>query len=116
MLDKTKYAEKCFSIINSNKFKMLDKIPTVSYQAKIQRILRKIKSRFTLQEYNKVYPTGSNAGKLYGTAKIHKLPELRKVDQLPLRQTVSNIGTTSYYLVKHLAKTLALLSKSGYTV
>ena len=59
---------------------MLDKIPTVSYQAKIQSILRKIKSRFTLQEYNKVYPTGSNAGKLYGTAKIHKLPELGTVD------------------------------------
>ena len=95
---------------------MLDKIPTVSHQAKIQRILRKTKSRFTLQEYNKVYPTASNAVKLYGTVKIHKLPELRTVDQLPLRQIVSNIGTTSYYLVKHLAKTLALLSKSGYTV
>ena len=92
------------------------KISTVSYQAKIQLILRKIKSRFTLQEYNKVYPTGSKAGKLYGTAKIHKLPELGTVDQLPLRQIVSNTGTTSYYLVKHLAKTLALLSKSEYTV
>ena len=47
---------------------------------KIQRTLCKMKSRFTLQEYNKVYPTGSNAGKLYGTAKIHKLPELGTVD------------------------------------
>ena len=78
--------------------------------------LRKMKSRFTLQEYNKVYPTRSNAGKLYGTAKIHKLPELGTVDQLPLRPIVSNIGTASYYLAKHLAKILGPLRKSEYTV
>ena len=104
LLDKTKYIEKCFSIVNTNKFKKLDKNPTVSYEAKIQRTLRKTKSRFTLQEYNKVYPTGSNAGKLYGTAKIHKLPELGTVDQLPLRPIVPNIGTASHYLAKHLAR------------
>ena len=69
LLDKTKYVEKCFSIINTNKFKKLDKNPTVSYEAKIQRTLRKTKTRFTLQEYNNVYLTGSTAGKLYGTAK-----------------------------------------------
>ena len=116
MLDKTKYVEKCFSVINTSKFKKLDKNPTVSYEAKIRRTLRKMKSRFTLQEYNKVYPTGSNAGKLYGTAKIHKLPEWGTVDQLPLRPTVSNISAVSYYLAKHLAKILAPLSKKEYTV
>ena len=47
--------------------------------------------KFTLQEYNKVYPTGSSAGKLYGTAKIR-------------------------YLAKHAAKILAPLSKSEYAV
>ena len=83
---------------------------------KIQRTLCKMKSRFTLQEYIKVYPTGSNAGKLYGTAKIHKLPESGAVDQLPLRPIVSNTGSASYYLAKHLAKILAPLSKSEYTV
>ena len=71
LLDKTKYVKKCFSIINTNKFKKLDKNTTVSYEAKIQRILMKMKSQFTLEEYNKVYPTGSNAGKLYCTAKIN---------------------------------------------
>ena len=96
LLDKTKYVEKCFSIINTNKFKKLDKNPTVSYEAKIQRTLRKMKSRFTLQEYNKFYPTGSNADKLYGTAKIHKLPESGTVDQLQLRPIISNVGTASY--------------------
>ena len=48
--------------------------------------------------------------------KIHKLPESGTVDQLPLRPIVSNIGTASYYLAKHLAKGLAPLSKSEYTV
>ena len=51
----------------------------------MQHTLRKMKSRFTLQEHNKVYPGGSNAGKRYGTAKIHKLPEL---------------GTVNYYYVQ----------------
>ena len=62
-----------------------------------------MKLRFTLKEYDKVYPIGSNACKFYDTAKMHKLPELATVDQLPLRPIVSNIGTASYYLVKHLA-------------
>ena len=48
--------------------------------------------------------------------KIHKLPELGTVDQLPLRPIVLNIGTASYYLAKHLAKILAPLSKSECTV
>ena len=42
--DKTKYVEKYFSIINTNKFKKLDKNPMVSYEAKIQGTLRKMKS------------------------------------------------------------------------
>ena len=69
-----------------------------------------------MQEFNKVYPTGSNAGKLYGTAKIHKLPELGTVDRSPIRPIVSNISNTSYYLAKHSAKLLAPLNKSEYTV
>ena len=35
LLNKTKYVEKFFSIINTNKFKKLDKNPTISYEAKI---------------------------------------------------------------------------------
>ena len=65
-----------------------------------------MKSRFTLQEYNKVYPTESNVGILYGTAKIHKLPK-RRVDQLPLRPINWNIVMASHYLAKQLADTLA---------
>ena len=69
-----------------------------------------MKSWFILQEYSKVYPTESNAGKLYGTVKIHKLTDLGTVDQLQLRPTVSNIRNVPNYLVKHLAKIFAPLS------
>ena len=93
LLDKTKYNENCFSIINTNRLKKLTKSPTVSYEAKIQRTLRNMKSRLTLQEYIKVYPTGSNAGKVCHTIKIRKLPESTTVDQLSLPPVVSNIGT-----------------------
>ena len=111
MLDKTKYDEKCFFIINTKKFKKLDKNPVVSYEAKCNASWGR---GFTFQDYdNRI--TGSNAGKLYGTARIQKLPKLRIVDQLP-RSIVPNIGTVSYYIVKHLGKILATFSKSEYIV
>ena len=61
-------------------------------------------------------PTGLNAGKFYGTAKVHKLKHVDTVDKLPLQPTVSNYWTASYKLAKYLAKLLSLLSKSQYTV
>ena len=74
----------------------LDKNPSISYESKIQRTLRKIKSKFSTEEYKKFYPTGSNAGRFYGTAKVHKIYKNDKVDKLPFRPIVSNISTASY--------------------
>ena len=39
-----------------------------------------------------------------------------KVDQLPVRPNVSNIGTATYNLARYLTKLLSLLSKSKYTI
>ena len=94
----------------------LDKNPTSSYESKIQRTLRKIKSKFSTEEYKKLYPPGSNAGRFYGTAKLHKIDGNDKVDKLPLRPIVSNSGTASYQQAKYLAKLLSPLSESEYTV
>ena len=66
--------------------------------------------------YKKIYPSGSNAGKFYGTAKIHKLKPGEGVNKLPLRPIISNIGTASYHLAKHLSKLLSPLSQSEHTV
>ena len=75
-----------------------------------------MKSKFTEGECYQLCPTGSNAGKFYGTAKVRKLKQGDTLDQLPLRPIVSNCGTASYKLVKYLAKLLSPLSKSQYTV
>ena len=53
---------------------------------------------------------------LMGQQKIHKLSEGDQVDKLPVRPIISNIGTATYRLAKHLAKLLLPLSTSEYTV
>ena len=73
----------------------LDKNSTSSYKSKIQRTLRKIKSKLLTEEYKKLYPTGYHAGRFYGTEKVHKIDRNDKVDKLPLHPIVSNIGTAS---------------------
>ena len=116
ILDKNIYVEKCLSILDTNQSIKLHKNPTSSYESKIQRTLRKIKSKLSTEEYKKLYPTGSNAGRFYGNVKVHKIERNDKVDKLPLRPIVPNIGTASYQLAKYLAKLLSPLSNSEYTV
>ena len=73
-----------------------------------------MKKRFSPAIYQNIYPTSSRPGLFYGTAKVHKLPEnLKNVDELPI---VSSIGTSTYEISKYLAKLLAPLAKSKYTV
>ena len=85
-------------------------------EGKIQRLLRKFKSRLSQKEYYQLYTTGSCAGKFYGTAKIHKLPPDGNISNLPLRPIIPNIGTASYQLAKYLAQLLSPLTRSRYTV
>lgn len=54
-------------------------------------------------------------GKLYGTAKIHKM-KTNDANKLTFRPIIINVGTASYKLAKHLAKLLAPLATSEYTV
>ena len=113
-MDRAVYLEKCWDILDTNQFTKLSRDPTKKTEGKIQRVLRKIKRSFSGQEYSTIYPTGSCPGKC--TAKVHKLPEKGNVDQLPIRLTVSNIGTATYQLANYLAKLLSPLSQSQYTV
>ena len=115
LLDRTVYIGKYLSILNTQQFQLLDINPTAANENKIQRALWKIKSKFTQQEYKKLYPTGSNSGKFYGAVKLHKLPRFETVDKLPLRPIISNVGTASYQPAKHPAKLLLPLSKNRYT-
>ena len=88
--------------------------PTKPLESKIQGILRKLKSKITDQEYKHLYATCSQPGKLYGTAKIHKLPINGNLNYLTLRPIVSNINTSTYNLAKFLSKLLSPFRQSDY--
>jgi hypothetical protein len=76
-----------------------------------------MKKQLGPQTYNSIYSTASKPGQFYGTAKLHKIPkDSTDVNQLPIRPIISNIGTATYGTSKHLAKLLAPLTKSKYTV
>ena len=66
--------------------------------------------------YEKLYPSSSRPGLYFSLAKVHKLKEGDTVDDLPLRPVISNIGTATYQLSKHLAEILKPLTKSEYNI
>ena len=75
ILDRVVYNESCLKIINnSSKFKLLSEDPTVFREAKLQRLLRKLKSKNSLDDkkYNNIYPEGSQTGRFYGLPKLQK--------------------------------------------
>ena len=91
LMDRHKYTDKCLALLSAKQFTTLTNDPNKTLESKVQRNLRKMKSRFTEQEYKKLYPTGSCPGKFYGTAKIHKVPVNGNIDDLSIRPIASNI-------------------------
>ena len=89
---------------------------TKTLESKILCTLRKLKSKITDQEYKDLYPTESQPGKFYDTAKRCKLPADGNLNHLPLRPKVSNINTSTYNLAKYLSKLLSPLHQSDHTV
>ena len=67
---------------NDNLIKLTDD-RAKSIKGKIQREIRKIKTKLSKDEDNEVYLTGSAPGKLYGTAKVHKMADNNSVENLP---------------------------------
>ena len=90
IMDKTKCQEKYLALLNRNQFVKLNRDATKQIETKIQRVLKKIKANISLQEYSRLYPTGSSPGKFYGTTKIDSM------EKLPIRPIVSNVNTLSY--------------------
>ena len=86
LMDRTKYTNKCLEILETNQFTKLNHDPTKLVQEKIQQLFRKFKSRLSQKQYYQLYPTGSCAGKFYGTAKIHKLPPHGNISNFPRDQ------------------------------
>ena len=67
-MNRDKYKKKCLEMLNTNQFVKLNSDPTKTTERKVQKVLRKIKSKFSPYEYKQLYPTGSSLGKFYGTA------------------------------------------------
>ena len=112
IVNKDKYHEKCLELLDTEQFQKLNHDPTKTTGRKVQNALRKIKSKLPINEYKRIYPTGSSPGKLYGAAKIHKLSNRDGIEKLPLRPTISNLNIATYHLAKYLAKLLSPLSIS----
>ena len=108
--------DKCLASLSRKQFTTLTNDHSKSLESKVQQTLRKLKLNFKTHKYKKLYPTGSCPVKLYGTAKIHKIPVNGNIDDLPIGLIVSNTVTTqqSSILAKYLSKLLAPLRESEY--
>ena len=115
-MNRSKYIQKCLSIVNSNQFLQVDKDPIASIERKVQRTLRKLKDKVPSLRYSKFYPTGSSPDRFYGTAKLRKLKYNGTVEDLPLRPVISIIGAATYKLAKYLAQILKPLAQSQYPI
>ena len=82
----------------------------------MQRTLRKIKQYLDQNEYKRMYPTGSRPGLFYITAKVHKLENGERLNELTMRPIISNIGTATYETAKFLNSLLAPLGKSDRSI
>ena len=94
IMNRSKYLGECLLILQGKQFMKLNYDRTSKLESKIQRTLRKIKSKLQENIYKKLYPKGSAPGKFYRNAKIHKLSS-NDINDLPLRPIVSNIGTAT---------------------
>ena len=91
---------------------------TKNVEEVVHRILLKNKTAIGEENYTKIYLSGSNSGKFYGTAKVHKVKpkEHEKIEKLPLRPIISNIGTATHKTAQYLCNILTPLSKSHHSV
>ena len=87
ILDQKLYNNAIQEIISdTSEFEKLNEHPTLKREASLQRFLRKFKQKnFNKSGYDKLYPSGSGAARIYGTPKMHKFsssdsfPKLRPI-------------------------------------
>ena len=110
IIDKSIYIRKMLELLNdSSKFRKINEDPTRKREGQLQRFLRTLKGSRFLDDftYSKVYPSGSQCGRLYGLPKLHKISSSSQVP--PFRPVVSSIGTYNYQLAKYLSDMLTPL-------
>ena len=102
-LDRKLYSNAIEKIISdTSKCEKLSEDATLKREASLQRFLHYLKQKnFSNKiEYDKFYPCGSAASRIYGTPKMHKLSSSGSLPKL--RPIVSSIGTFNYNLARFL--------------
>ena len=64
-MNRDKHTEKCLQMLNTNQFVKLNLDSTKTTEREVQNVLRKIRSKFSLNEYKQLYPTRSSSDKFY---------------------------------------------------
>lgn len=98
-------------MIDTTKFKIVDKDPTGCCETALTSLLRQMKNEeyLTEQEYRYIKPVGSIPARLYGLPKVHK-------ENIPLRPIVSCIQSYNYRLGKFLAGIIKPIRGSTYSL
>ena len=107
VVHRAKYMSSLCEIINdTSTFLKLPSDPTIGREGKLQRFLPALnkKSFFSKEQYENIYPSGSQPTRLYGNPKTCKLKS--ESDKLAFRPIVSSIGTYNYKLAKFLTSIL----------
>ena len=71
IMDKTKYLEKGLTVLSMKQFQILHL--TKQAEEILQRMLRKIKFKFTTQKYKRLYPGGFCPEKCQSMTKLPKI-------------------------------------------
>ena len=104
VLDRDEYIQKLNVIVNdTSKFELIPpstrknaRHPLLRRQELVKDVINKHLAKYVPKELtNKLKPSGSNVGKLYGTCKVHK-------KGFPMRPIVSMINSPEYNLAKYL--------------
>ena len=101
---KTDYHDKINQILSNKTYKKISKDPTQKLERKVKQLIKS--SSIPSEQHWKVLPSASKPPRFYGLPKIHK-------PGAPLRPIVSNIGSPTYKLAKHLASHIQPFIGSG---
>ena len=115
VMDRVIYNQQMYTLSsNKNKFKKLSEDPTKLREGQLQRYLRELKKKPILDDatYERIYPSGSQPSRLYGTPKVHKIKP--NFELPPFRPIGSSIGSFNYNLSMFLCDMLTLFILTDY--
>ena len=107
--DQTRFVELDYNI-NTENLAECSKAPWITKERRVANYLRQyIKPLVDDSTYWRMYPKGTQPGKLYGTAKHHK-------EGCPMRPVLSAVNTPEYHLAKWMEKQLKPFVDNRYSV